>query len=105
HFALLAALRQNDIAHAWYRQTEAAHISDYNLEWRVRSALRQPQVDWAWVVQMIDRLPPQLAARPVWRYWRARGLAATGQPRIAQAEFSKLATGFDFYSLLAAEEL
>ena len=105
HFALLAALRQNDVAHAWYRQTEAARLSDYNLEWRVRSALRQPQIDWAWVVRMIERMPDALRAEPVWQYWRARGLAATGQPRVAQAEFSRLAVGFDYYGLLAAEEL
>lgn len=105
HFALLAALRQNDIAHAWYRQTDAAQISDYNLEWRVRSALRQPQVDWAWVVRQIERMPDSLRNKPSWQYWRARGLAGAGQPRVAQAQFSRLATGFDYYGLLAAEEL
>ncbi|MCK9510873.1 MAG: lytic transglycosylase domain-containing protein [Pigmentiphaga sp.] len=105
HFALLAALRQNDVAHAWYRQTEAATISDYSAEWRVRSGLRQPEVDWAWVLRAIELMPDTLRAEPAWRYWRARGLAATGQPRVAQAEFSTLATRFDYYGLLAGEEL
>lgn len=105
HFALLAALRQNPVAHAWYRNTDAATISEYNAQWRVRSALREADPDWAWIVQQIERLPEPLRQNKSWQYWRARGLAATGQPRVAQAEFSRLASGFDFYGQLAAEEL
>ncbi len=105
HFALLAALRQNPVAHPWYRNTDAATISHYNAQWRVRSALREPEPDWTWIVQQIERLPDTLRQSTAWQYWRARGLAATGQPRLAQAEFSRLATGFDFYGQLSAEEL
>src|SRR5690606_190852 len=81
HFALLAALRQQDIADVWYRDTISARISDYNAEWRVRAALRPAQIDWNWVRESIELMRPELRARSAWRYWHARALAATGKPR------------------------
>lgn len=105
HFALLAALRQHDIADTWYRDTTGIRLSDYNAEWRVRAALRPVRIDWQWVLKGIDEMQPGLREEPAWRYWRARGLAATGKPRQAQAVFDDLANEFNYYGQLAAEEL
>lgn len=105
HFALLAALRQHDIAETWYRQTLAARISDYNAEWRVRAALRSVPIDWPWVQRTIELMRPELRERSAWRYWHARALAATGKQREARQEFEQLAGRFEYYGQLAAEEL
>lgn len=105
HFALLAALRQNGVAHRWYRDTDGAVISDYNAEWRVRSALRESPVDWKRVLHSIDQMPAELREESAWRYWRARGLAASGKQREANALYAGIADGFNYYGQLAAEEL
>lgn len=105
HFALLAALRQNGVAPRWYRDTDAARISDYNAEWRVRAALRASPLDWQRVLQSIELMPASLRAEPAWQYWRARGLEATGHSEDARKIFARLAGRFDYYGQLAAEEL
>src|SRR5690606_27628368 len=99
------ALRQQDIADSWYRDTTGIRLSDYNAEWRVRAALRAARIDWPWVLQALNEMHPGQRQEPVWRYWKARGLAASGKPRQAQAVFDKLAGEFNYYGQLAAEEL
>jgi soluble lytic murein transglycosylase len=105
HFGLLAALRQNPVAHRWYQDSDGARISDYNAEWRVRAALRETPVDWKWVLRSIEQMPAGLRDEPAWRYWRARGLAATGRTREAHDIYISVAGKFDYYGQLAAEEL
>jgi len=105
HFALLAALRQNPVAQRWYRGTDKARLSDYSAEWRVRPALRESPTDWRWILHGIEQMRPGLREEPAWQYWRARALAATGNRQQAHAIFAQMGDGFDYYSVLAAEEL
>ncbi len=105
HFALLASLRQSGVAHRWYRNTDGAELGTYNAEWRVRSALRESPIDWKQVLHSIEQMPAKLREQPAWRYWRARGLAATGRERDAHAIYASIAEGFNYYGQLAAEEL
>ena len=103
--ALQAVLSLDDRAYGWYRETEGARLSSVNHAWRIRSALRQPNIDWAWVIQCIDQMPPDLRQDAAWVYWKARGLAATGNVARAKDMYAGIAKQFNFYGQLAAEEL
>ena len=72
------------------------------LEWRLRTALRNSA--WQTVLKLLPELGP-LAAKPEWRYWQARALAATGQPKAAVGIYQSLADGMDYYAFLAADRL
>jgi len=104
-FALLVVFNLDSRANDWYRQTAGIRLSENNYAWRVRAALRQPKIDWAWVGQSIDQMGAAQRSDPAWIYWRARGLAATNYPTEAQALYAKIADQFNFYGQLAAEEL
>ncbi|VFR30521.1 Soluble lytic murein transglycosylase precursor [plant metagenome] len=104
-FALVAVLNLDDRAHEWYKQAGDVRMSEYNHAWRVRAALRQPKIDWAWVMKSISQMPASQQAEPVWVYWHARGLQATGHSEQARKQYESIAPGFNFYGQLAAEEL
>ncbi len=105
HFALLASLRQNDVAQDWYRDTDGTRLGEYSGEWRVRSALRHDPVDWRWVLRTIEQLPPGLGDDTVWVYWRGRAHQALGRGDEAQALYRSIAQQHNYYGQLAAEEL
>ncbi len=112
----------------WYSLTKGAHISNNSMEWRARAALFSGS--WKEVCAAIEAMPAPLQAQPTWVYWLARALqeqsesvalagnttnpnasasslatsTAQNQAR-AKALFTKIASGFDFYGLLAREAL
>ncbi len=114
----------------WYSLTKGAHISNNSMEWRARAALFAGS--WKEVRAAIETMPAALQAQPTWVYWLARALqepresvalagnatatnpnasasslatsTAQNQAR-AKALFTKIASGFDFYGLLAREAL
>ncbi len=71
-------------------------------EWRIRTALRDGQ--WNTVLKILPLLGAE-TAKPEWRYWQARALAATGQSDKATAIYQSLADGMDYYGFLAADQL
>lgn len=87
----------------WYELAGNVPLSDDQMAWRVRAALRI--MDWPGVLRAIDLMPANLAARPDWVYWRARALAATGRNEDALALYRNICAQPGFYGLLAAEEL
>ena len=104
-YALAAALNLDSRANDWYHEAGHIRMTEYNAGWKVRAALRQPKIDWKWVIESIDEMPPAQRADTSWVYWKARGLAATGRKDQAQAAYASIADRFDFYGQLAAEEL
>lgn len=104
-FAIIAALNLDERAHAWY--VEAGHIpmTEYSQAWKVRSALRQPTIDWKWVIVSIDHMPASQQEETVWVYWRARAQAALGRQDTARTTFARITDKHDFYGQLAREEL
>jgi soluble lytic murein transglycosylase len=98
-----AARQLHAQANAWFSEAGEAPLSDTEQAWRARAALRAG--DWAALVAAVDRMPPRLAGEQAWRYWRARGLAATGHGDAAQQVYTALAVESTFYGLLAAEAL
>lgn len=103
--ALRASLNLDARADAWYREVGDINLSDNGYAWRVRSALRQPNIDWKWVYRAISFMPPALASEPSWVYWKGRALAAQGKQEQAVEQYQSIAKGFNFYGQLAAEEL
>jgi len=104
-FAIIAALNLDPRAHPWY--VEAGHVpmTEYSQAWKVRSALRQPQIDWKWVMASIDYMPRSQQEESVWVYWKARAQAALGRPDQARAGYASITGLHDFYGQLAREEL
>jgi soluble lytic murein transglycosylase len=106
----MAALRLMPEADDWYRRggehvgigPDAVRVDEV-LEWQARAALRAG--NWQAVKAAIDRMPASLRADPTWIYWYGRALKAEDRPAEAQDHFSRIASQFNFYGKLAAEEL
>ena len=104
--AWLAARSHLPEALAWYAladQSRNLMLSDEQLAWRVRAALRAQ--DWATVKQTIEQMPPQMAAQPDWNYWLARALTTLGRHDEARLLYLKIGGQPNFYSNLADDEL
>jgi soluble lytic murein transglycosylase len=101
--ALQAARKHMPQALGWFARTDAATLSEEQLAWWVRTALRAG--NWATVRRAILRMPPALAAQPDWVYWHGRALAAQGKQGEAFALYQRIAGQPSFYGSLATEEL
>jgi len=99
--AQYAAMRHDPSALAWFER--AGDLSDLQLAWKVRAALRARE--WATVLAAVDGMTEKERSDSGWRYWRARALAVLGQPEEAETIFRSLSTEFSFYGQLATEEL
>lgn len=101
--ALAGALRLRPESLDWYARAGDAPLSDRQLSWKVRMALRAD--DWQTVSSAVDAMSPRERQFPGWNYWKARALLATGRAADAQALLSPIARDPGFYGQLAAEEL
>ena len=98
-----AAMNHHPRALDWYAQALDVPLTDAQLAWKARAALRAG--DWKGVLAAIQSLSPEEAREPAWRYWRARALRNLGAGEAANALFKGLAGQTSFYGLLASEEL
>jgi soluble lytic murein transglycosylase len=98
-----AARRLEPEALAWFRRAGEAELSDEQLAWKARAALRA--ADWQAVRDAIDPMSADTRRDPAWSYWYGRSLAAQGVFDGARAYFLRIAAQPHFYGLLAAEEL
>ena len=89
-------------AMAWYREAANARLSDNQLAWKVRAALREQA--WDDVSSAVVAMSATQQQDPTWRYWKARALNAQGQAAAARDLLEGLAYDVSFYGLLAAEE-
>ncbi len=103
--ALIASVNLDPRAYEWYREAGSVRLTDNNHAWRVRTALRQPRIDWTWVAQSIDQMSPAQKSDAAWVYWKARALAASGKQEQAREQYGVIAEQFHFYGQLALEEL
>lgn len=99
--AYLAARRLDPDALRWY--AKAGKLSDTQLEWKARIALRAQ--NWNEVLASINAMSDTAQQLPSWRYWKGRALKAQGKVAAANAIFAPLSTGHYFYGQLAEEEL
>jgi len=98
-----AAQRHLPEAVAWYEKAAATSLSEEQMAWQVRAALRAG--DWNAVQQAIAAMPPAVATQADWTYWQARALAAAGRAEEARALYQKIGGQPNFYGNLADEEL
>lgn len=99
--AYFGALRHEPEALAWF--AKAQDLSDVQLAWKARTALRQRE--WAQVLSAIDAMTDKEREQGAWRYWKARALQATGREAEAIVLLKPLASEYNFYGQLALEEL
>ncbi len=99
--AFQGAQRLDPAALGWY--AKAGKLSDAQLAWKIRIALRA--LSWPDVTAAVEAMSVTGAQDPAWRYWKARALKAQGRAADAQLIFAPLSVEYNFYGQLAAEEL
>ena len=104
-FGLVSVLNLEDRSDSWYQQSKDVALSDYNAAWRVRAALRQPNINWQRVKDTIEMMNKEQQKETAWVYWHSRALAALGQTSAAQNGYRSLLDHYDFYGQLAREAL
>jgi soluble lytic murein transglycosylase len=98
------AARSHDArAVEWFANANGAALTDEQLEWRVRAALRAG--DWSDVKTTIETMTPLGRNEPAWAYWSGRSLRAMGAKADADQFFNHIADEPSFYGKLALEEL
>ncbi|MGB0129834.1 MAG: transglycosylase SLT domain-containing protein [Rhodocyclaceae bacterium] len=97
------AMQHSPQAVAWYKAAGDTPMTDEQLAWKARSALRAG--DWRQVKEAVEAMPSRLATLPDWVYWRARALATLGKKDEAQTLYRSISGQPNFYSNLAEEEL
>ncbi|HKL62281.1 MAG TPA: transglycosylase SLT domain-containing protein [Woeseiaceae bacterium] len=103
YIGIRAALRREAAAPGLLKAVPA-HLADEDVHaWRTRDALRRG--NWADVLAAVDAMPADMADQAVWRYWRARALAATGDRAGAEALWTALAGERSYHGFLAADAL
>lgn len=95
------ALRHDPEALEWFAQ--ASGMSDLQLAWKARTALRAQQ--WPEVLSAIEAMTAKEAGDPTWRYWKARALKMLDREAEAVALLKTLSTEYNFYGQLALEDL
>ncbi len=95
------AIRHDPAALDWYSQAEG--MSDQQLAWKARAALRARR--WDEVLTTIDSMTQKEADIPTWRYWKARALKVNGREAEAVTLLKPLSADFSFYGQLALEDL
>ncbi len=103
HIAAAAARNLSPNASYWYSRAEGAPLTDEQLAWQVRMALREGR--WADVKGAIERMTLVGRNDPAWVYWLARSEAALGNRAPAESLYGRIAGEHQFYGKLAAEEL
>lgn len=101
--ATWAARRHEPVALDWFKQAGDVAVNDYQREWWARAALRAE--NWKAVERAIGSMGDNVREQPVWRYWRARALQASGKRLAANAIFLAISREYGYYSQLAQEEL
>ncbi len=101
-----AAMKLSPLAAGYFANGREADMSDEQLAWRTRAALRGQR--WRDVVASVDAMSPSAQKDPTWIYWKARAHLA-GRNEAARAEATAALQGIagvrGFYEKLAAEEL
>ncbi|MCW5622340.1 MAG: lytic transglycosylase domain-containing protein, partial [Burkholderiales bacterium] len=101
--AIAGALRHRAEALEWYRRSDDKLLTDRQLGWKARSAMRAD--DWPSVAAAIEAMSEAERRVTVWRYWHARALLAQDRAAEANALLAPLSAEHNFYGRLAAEEL
>ncbi len=99
----MGALKHLPEALDWYALAGKAPLSDEQVAWKARAALRA--LNWAVVQEAIEQMPRAMQVQPDWVYWLGRAYAASGRQEEARALFRRIAGQPNFYGNLADDEL
>jgi soluble lytic murein transglycosylase len=97
-----AARTLDDRALGWFKAAKDIQLTDNQLAWRTRAALRAG--NWHEVWSSIATMSPKQQKEGAWRYWKARAWQVLGRESEADVLFSELSREYNFYGQLAAEE-
>ena len=90
-----------------FAKARDSDLSDEQLGWKVRAALRQAQ--WKEVLSATHAMSSEARAEPSWVYWQARALAKLARTDAERAQAKSLLESIagvrGFYEQLALEEL
>jgi soluble lytic murein transglycosylase len=98
-----AALKHLPEAIGWYAQAGNAPLSEDQLAWKARAALRAQ--NWRVVHEAVEQMPKTLQAQPDWIYWLGRAHEALGRQEEARVLYARIAGQPNFYGNLADDEL
>ena len=98
-----AAQNHDERALTWFKAAKDTPLNDEQLAWRTRAALLAN--NWHEVWSSIAAMSPQQQRGGVWRYWKARAWKILGRDSEAEELFAELSREYNFYGLLAADEL
>lgn len=103
HIAVHAGKQHLPQALDWFALTDTVVLGDEGLAWEARSALLVG--NWDVVQRSITAMSDTAKAQTVWRYWLARSERMQGHVRAANMLLLPLSSQYDFYGLLAQEDL
>ena len=87
----------------WFARAGTTRLDDEALAWKTRAALLSG--NWQSVRQSIFHMSASTRAQSTWQYWLARADKAQGNIHQANLLLLPLSREYNFYGLLAAEEL
>jgi soluble lytic murein transglycosylase len=98
---------QPNASEYYAKVTKDSDLTDEQLIWKVRSALRAGQ--WKQVISAVAGMSPETQQDPAWVYWKARALQANVKSDLDRVEpqqlFQSIAGVRGFYEQLALEEI
>lgn len=101
--ALHAARQHLKDAYNWFERSDTAQLSDEQYAWRTRAALWQG--NWRDVQASILTMPEAVRNEATWRYWLARAYKMQNKTLASNTLLVTLSKEYNFYGLLADEEL
>jgi len=87
----------------WFKKAGETPLSDEQLAWRARIALRQE--NWLEVKRAIEKMSPAAQDDAAWIYWLGRSLIALGAQEGGRALWDRISGEHHYYGRLAAEEM
>lgn len=79
------------------------YMSDEEREWQTRSYMYYSK--WTKVIECIEKMPPALKNKPVWKYWQGQAYANLNQIDKAKTIFEQIPQDYSYYSMLADAQL
>lgn len=101
--ALRGAQLQMPEALGWFQNIQTPILTETEQAWKIRLLIQNKQ--WPDALLNLQNLPPTMAQESVWRYWQAYVLAQMGHKTESTHIKEALSHEWNYYGLLALEEL